>query len=146
MQKKKKDVQPFRQKALLLPPFKGCASLGLTAPVLFLSPHCSPISSSLCPPCLPACSPAPCPSPAVTLTASSLVCFSPESPLWPKENLDPVVVQEGAPLTLQCNPPPGLPSPVIFWMSSCKSCFISVLILGGIPWGGVFPGLKDLDS
>ncbi|XP_038204803.1 neurofascin isoform X5 [Arvicola amphibius] len=41
-----------------------------------------------------------------------------KSPLWPKENLDPVVVQEGAPLTLQCNPPPGLPSPVIFWMSS----------------------------
>ncbi|KAM6219576.1 neurofascin isoform 7-T7 [Rhynchocyon petersi] len=41
-----------------------------------------------------------------------------KSPLWPKENLDPVVVQVGAPLTLQCNPPPGLPSPVIFWMSS----------------------------
>ncbi|XP_064450016.1 neurofascin isoform X13 [Mirounga angustirostris] len=41
-----------------------------------------------------------------------------KSPLWPKENLDPVVVQEGAPLMLQCNPPPGLPSPVIFWMSS----------------------------
>nr|XP_019566981.1 PREDICTED: neurofascin isoform X15 [Rhinolophus sinicus] len=41
-----------------------------------------------------------------------------KSPLWPKESLDPVVVQEGAPLTLQCNPPPGLPSPVIFWMSS----------------------------
>ncbi|XP_011845992.1 PREDICTED: neurofascin [Mandrillus leucophaeus] len=44
-----------------------------------------------------------------------------KSPLWPKENLDPVVVQEGAPLTLQCNPPPGLPSPVIFWMSSSQS-------------------------
>ncbi|XP_039768642.1 neurofascin isoform X3 [Ornithorhynchus anatinus] len=41
-----------------------------------------------------------------------------KSPLWPKESLDPVVVQEGNPLTLQCNPPPGLPSPVIFWMSS----------------------------
>ncbi|XP_075469849.1 neurofascin isoform X13 [Ascaphus truei] len=40
------------------------------------------------------------------------------SPLWPKENLDPVVVQEGAPLILQCNPPHGLPPPVIFWMSS----------------------------
>ena len=50
----------------------------------------------------------------------TVFCSSPESPLWPKENLDPVVVQEGAPLTLQCNPPPGLPSPVIFWMSSCK--------------------------
>ncbi|PIO39006.1 hypothetical protein AB205_0094700, partial [Aquarana catesbeiana] len=42
------------------------------------------------------------------------------SPLWPKENLDPVVVNEGASLILQCNPPPGLPPPVIFWMSSCK--------------------------
>ncbi|XP_072280961.1 neurofascin isoform X17 [Pyxicephalus adspersus] len=40
------------------------------------------------------------------------------SPLWPKENLDPVVVNEGAFLILQCNPPPGLPPPVIFWMSS----------------------------
>ncbi|XP_073523125.1 neurofascin isoform X11 [Phyllobates terribilis] len=40
------------------------------------------------------------------------------SPLWPKENLDPVVVNEGASLILQCNPPPSLPPPVIFWMSS----------------------------
>ncbi|XP_031752695.1 neurofascin isoform X8 [Xenopus tropicalis] len=40
------------------------------------------------------------------------------SPLWPKENLDPVVVNEGAFLILQCNPPHGLPPPVIFWMSS----------------------------
>ncbi|XP_053562668.1 neurofascin [Bombina bombina] len=40
------------------------------------------------------------------------------SPLWPKESLDPVVVNEGASLILQCNPPPGLPPPVIFWMSS----------------------------
>ncbi|XP_075052198.1 neurofascin isoform X9 [Mixophyes fleayi] len=40
------------------------------------------------------------------------------SPLWPKEKLDPVVVSEGASLTLQCNPPPSLPPPVIFWMSS----------------------------
>ncbi|XP_044144347.1 LOW QUALITY PROTEIN: neurofascin [Bufo gargarizans] len=40
------------------------------------------------------------------------------SPLWPKENLDPVVINEGASLILQCNPPPSLPPPVIFWMSS----------------------------
>ncbi|XP_075120206.1 neurofascin isoform X3 [Leptodactylus fuscus] len=40
------------------------------------------------------------------------------SPLWPKENLDPVIVNEGASLILQCNPPPSLPPPVIFWMSS----------------------------
>ncbi|XP_061869308.1 neurofascin isoform X7 [Colius striatus] len=42
----------------------------------------------------------------------------PESPLWPKEKVDVIEVDEGAPLSLQCNPPPGLPSPVIFWMSS----------------------------
>ncbi|XP_025932947.1 neurofascin isoform X7 [Apteryx rowi] len=40
------------------------------------------------------------------------------SPLWPKEKVDVIEVDEGAPLSLQCNPPPGLPSPVIFWMSS----------------------------
>nr|XP_033773477.1 neurofascin isoform X2 [Geotrypetes seraphini] len=40
------------------------------------------------------------------------------SSLWPKETLDPVVVEEGSSLVLQCNPPPGLPPPVIFWMSS----------------------------
>lgn len=62
-----------------------------------------------------------CPSSSPHPHFTLLVSSSPESPLWPKENLDPVVVQEGAPLTLQCNPPPGLPSPVIFWMSSCKS-------------------------
>lgn len=44
-----------------------------------------------------------------------------ESPLWPKEKVDVIEVDEGAPLSLQCNPPPGLPSPVIFWMSSCES-------------------------
>uniref|UniRef100_A0A8C2TT39 Neurofascin n=1 Tax=Coturnix japonica TaxID=93934 RepID=A0A8C2TT39_COTJA len=40
------------------------------------------------------------------------------SPLWPKEKVDVIEVDEGAPLSLQCNPPPGLPPPVIFWMSS----------------------------
>ncbi|NWU19728.1 NFASC protein, partial [Dyaphorophyia castanea] len=41
-----------------------------------------------------------------------------KSPLWPKEKVDVIEVDEGAPLILQCNPPPGLPEPVIFWMSS----------------------------
>ncbi|KFP83436.1 Neurofascin, partial [Apaloderma vittatum] len=41
-----------------------------------------------------------------------------KSPLWPKEKVDVIEVDEGAPLSLQGNPPPGLPSPVIFWMSS----------------------------
>ncbi|XP_063071451.1 neurofascin homolog (chicken) a [Engraulis encrasicolus] len=41
-----------------------------------------------------------------------------KSPLWPKENLAPVLVSEGSQLVLSCNPPPGLPPPFTFWMSS----------------------------
>uniref|UniRef100_A0A4W5P087 Neural cell adhesion molecule L1 n=1 Tax=Hucho hucho TaxID=62062 RepID=A0A4W5P087_9TELE len=41
-----------------------------------------------------------------------------KSPLWPKEVLEPVVVGEGSPLVLACNPPPGLPPPLTFWMNS----------------------------
>ncbi|XP_041744412.1 neurofascin isoform X9 [Coregonus clupeaformis] len=41
-----------------------------------------------------------------------------KSPLWPKEVLEPVVVVEGSPLVLACNPPPGLPPPHTFWMNS----------------------------
>ncbi|XP_029429714.1 neurofascin isoform X10 [Rhinatrema bivittatum] len=53
-----------------------------------------------------------------TALSNKIVLQVSRSPLWPKENLDPVVVQEGSSLVLQCNPPPGLPPPVIFWMSS----------------------------
>ncbi|XP_043977382.1 neurofascin homolog (chicken) a isoform X15 [Gambusia affinis] len=41
-----------------------------------------------------------------------------KAPLWPKEVLAPVLVTEGSPLVLPCNPPPGLPPPLIFWMDS----------------------------
>ncbi|XP_027128779.1 neurofascin homolog (chicken) a [Larimichthys crocea] len=41
-----------------------------------------------------------------------------KAPLWPKEVLEPVVVTEGSPLVLLCNPPPGLPPPYTFWMNS----------------------------
>uniref|UniRef100_H3CKU0 Neural cell adhesion molecule L1 n=1 Tax=Tetraodon nigroviridis TaxID=99883 RepID=H3CKU0_TETNG len=41
-----------------------------------------------------------------------------KAPLWPKEVLDPVLVTEGSSLILPCNPPPGLPPPLIFWMDS----------------------------
>ncbi|XP_062402309.1 neurofascin homolog (chicken) a isoform X2 [Sardina pilchardus] len=41
-----------------------------------------------------------------------------KSPLWPKEVLEPIVVTEGSSLVLPCNPPPGLPPPMTFWMSS----------------------------
>ncbi|XP_053082941.1 neurofascin homolog (chicken) a isoform X12 [Pangasianodon hypophthalmus] len=41
-----------------------------------------------------------------------------KAPLWPKEVLEPVVISEGSPLVLACNPPPGLPPPKTFWMDS----------------------------
>uniref|UniRef100_A0A4W3JFN3 Neural cell adhesion molecule L1 n=1 Tax=Callorhinchus milii TaxID=7868 RepID=A0A4W3JFN3_CALMI len=41
-----------------------------------------------------------------------------KAPLWRKENLEPVLVQEGTSVILRCQPPPGLPIPVIFWMDS----------------------------
>ncbi|KAJ8400197.1 hypothetical protein AAFF_G00398910 [Aldrovandia affinis] len=41
-----------------------------------------------------------------------------KAPLWPKEILEPVQVTEGSPLILACNPPPGLPPPLTFWMNS----------------------------
>uniref|UniRef100_A0A671UT36 Neural cell adhesion molecule L1 n=1 Tax=Sparus aurata TaxID=8175 RepID=A0A671UT36_SPAAU len=41
-----------------------------------------------------------------------------KAPLWPKEVLEPVVVTEGSPLVLLCNPPPGLPPPFTFWMNT----------------------------
>ncbi|XP_069009097.1 neurofascin homolog (chicken) a isoform X12 [Embiotoca jacksoni] len=44
-----------------------------------------------------------------------------KAPLWPKEVLEPVMVTEGSPLVLPCNPPPGLPPPFTFWMNSSMS-------------------------
>ncbi|XP_031731440.1 neurofascin homolog (chicken) a isoform X17 [Anarrhichthys ocellatus] len=44
-----------------------------------------------------------------------------KAPLWPKEVLEPVVVTEGTPLVLACNPPPGLPPPFTFWMNSAMT-------------------------
>ncbi|XP_036388903.1 neurofascin-like [Megalops cyprinoides] len=40
------------------------------------------------------------------------------SPQWPKEVLEPVVVNVGFPLVLACNPPPALPPPQTFWLNS----------------------------
>ncbi|XP_039971773.1 neurofascin homolog (chicken) a isoform X4 [Xiphias gladius] len=44
-----------------------------------------------------------------------------KAPLWPKEVLEPMVVTEGSPLVLPCNPPPGLPPPLTFWMNSAMN-------------------------
>ncbi|XP_013871242.1 neural cell adhesion molecule L1-like protein isoform X3 [Austrofundulus limnaeus] len=40
-----------------------------------------------------------------------------ESPRFPKETLDPVVVKEGEPIILHCNPPKGVPPRQIYWMT-----------------------------
>uniref|UniRef100_UPI0035900F05 neuronal cell adhesion molecule-like isoform X1 n=1 Tax=Myxine glutinosa TaxID=7769 RepID=UPI0035900F05 len=39
-----------------------------------------------------------------------------KSPLWPKADVRPVVAWVGAPAILPCNPPAGIPPPLIFWM------------------------------
>ncbi|XP_032898721.1 neurofascin isoform X4 [Amblyraja radiata] len=41
-----------------------------------------------------------------------------KAPLWRRGNVEPIVVQEGVSVTLPCQPPAGLPPPVIFWMNS----------------------------
>uniref|UniRef100_A0A8C9VYL5 Neurofascin n=1 Tax=Scleropages formosus TaxID=113540 RepID=A0A8C9VYL5_SCLFO len=43
-----------------------------------------------------------------------------KSPVWPKEFLEPVAVNQGLPLVLPCDPPPSVPPPHIFWMNSCR--------------------------
>ncbi|XP_070601583.1 neurofascin isoform X5 [Erythrolamprus reginae] len=53
-----------------------------------------------------------------TAVSNKIFLHVSKSPLWPKENLDIQEVHEGASLILACNPPPGLPPPAIFWMSS----------------------------
>ncbi|KAM3924200.1 neuronal cell adhesion molecule isoform 6-T6 [Leptodactylus fuscus] len=40
------------------------------------------------------------------------------SPLWTKEKIEPIVIQQGMPLVLPCKPPKGLPPPLIFWMDN----------------------------
>ncbi|XP_077121215.1 neuronal cell adhesion molecule isoform X16 [Ranitomeya variabilis] len=40
------------------------------------------------------------------------------SPLWTKEKIEPIVIQQGMPLVLPCKPPRGLPPPIIFWMDN----------------------------
>ncbi|XP_038164811.1 neuronal cell adhesion molecule-like isoform X16 [Cyprinodon tularosa] len=41
-----------------------------------------------------------------------------ESPLWSKDKIKPIVVKEGVSLVLPCQPPAGLPPPIIFWMDN----------------------------
>uniref|UniRef100_A0A3B4AIR3 Neurofascin n=1 Tax=Periophthalmus magnuspinnatus TaxID=409849 RepID=A0A3B4AIR3_9GOBI len=41
-----------------------------------------------------------------------------ESPVWPREIQEPVVVSAGLPLVLPCDPPAGPPKPETYWMKS----------------------------
>lgn len=53
-----------------------------------------------------------------TAVSSNIVVRQYRSPLWSKEKIEAIVVQEGVSLMLPCRPPAGLPPPVIFWMDS----------------------------
>ncbi|XP_061106890.1 neuronal cell adhesion molecule-like isoform X8 [Conger conger] len=53
-----------------------------------------------------------------TAVSNGIVIRQSRSPLWSKERNDPIVVQEGVSLVLQCRPPAGLPPPIIFWMDN----------------------------
>ncbi|XP_061577046.1 neuronal cell adhesion molecule-like isoform X13 [Cololabis saira] len=53
-----------------------------------------------------------------TAVSNNIVVRQPRSPLWSKEKIKPIVVQEGVSLVLPCRPPAGLPPPVIFWMDN----------------------------
>ncbi|XP_048866287.1 neuronal cell adhesion molecule-like isoform X11 [Brienomyrus brachyistius] len=50
--------------------------------------------------------------------SNNIVVRQSRSPLWAKERIEPIVVQEGVSLVLQCRPPAGLPPPIIFWMDN----------------------------
>ncbi|XP_041440994.1 neuronal cell adhesion molecule L homeolog isoform X12 [Xenopus laevis] len=50
--------------------------------------------------------------------SNNIVIRQSRSPLWTKEKIEPIVLQQGVPLVLPCNPPKGLPPPIIFWMDN----------------------------
>ncbi|XP_040894027.1 neuronal cell adhesion molecule-like isoform X2 [Toxotes jaculatrix] len=53
-----------------------------------------------------------------TAVSHNIVIRQSRSPLWSKEKIKPIVVQEGVSLVLPCRPPAGLPPPIIFWMDN----------------------------
>ncbi|XP_023592806.1 neuronal cell adhesion molecule isoform X2 [Trichechus manatus latirostris] len=50
--------------------------------------------------------------------SNNIVVRPSRSPLWTKEKLEPIILQNGQPLVLPCRPPIGLPPPIIFWMDN----------------------------
>uniref|UniRef100_A0A7N6C0Z2 Cell adhesion molecule L1-like b n=1 Tax=Anabas testudineus TaxID=64144 RepID=A0A7N6C0Z2_ANATE len=57
-----------------------------------------------------------------TAISKEIEFIVPHVPKFPKETLEPVVVEEGQPFTLKCNPPKGIPPLQIYWMTISK-CF-----------------------
>uniref|UniRef100_A0A8C2WC72 Neuronal cell adhesion molecule n=1 Tax=Cyclopterus lumpus TaxID=8103 RepID=A0A8C2WC72_CYCLU len=53
-----------------------------------------------------------------TAVSNNIVVQQSRSPLWSKEKVKALVVQEGVSLVLPCRPPAGLPPPIIFWMDN----------------------------
>uniref|UniRef100_A0A665X3P2 Neuronal cell adhesion molecule n=1 Tax=Echeneis naucrates TaxID=173247 RepID=A0A665X3P2_ECHNA len=53
-----------------------------------------------------------------TAISHNIVVRQSRSPLWSKEKIKPIIVQEGVSLVLPCRPPAGLPPPIIFWMDN----------------------------
>ncbi|XP_055506284.1 neuronal cell adhesion molecule a isoform X14 [Leucoraja erinacea] len=58
-----------------------------------------------------------------TAVSNQIVIRQSRSPMWAKEKIEPKMVQEGAPLVLHCDPPSGLPPPIIFWMDNSMQRF-----------------------
>uniref|UniRef100_A0A7N6BLF9 Cell adhesion molecule L1-like b n=1 Tax=Anabas testudineus TaxID=64144 RepID=A0A7N6BLF9_ANATE len=52
-----------------------------------------------------------------TAISKEIEFIVPHVPKFPKETLEPVVVEEGQPFTLKCNPPKGIPPLQIYWMT-----------------------------
>ncbi|XP_036013378.1 neuronal cell adhesion molecule isoform X34 [Mus musculus] len=50
--------------------------------------------------------------------SNNIVVRPSRSPLWTKERLEPIVLQNGQSLVLPCRPPIGLPPAIIFWMDN----------------------------
>uniref|UniRef100_A0A8C2WCV6 Neuronal cell adhesion molecule a n=1 Tax=Cyclopterus lumpus TaxID=8103 RepID=A0A8C2WCV6_CYCLU len=55
-----------------------------------------------------------------TAVSNNIVVQQSRSPLWSKEKVKALVVQEGVSLVLPCRPPAGLPPPIIFWMDNSE--------------------------
>ncbi|XP_054472345.1 neural cell adhesion molecule L1-like protein [Anoplopoma fimbria] len=52
-----------------------------------------------------------------TAISKEIEFIVPHVPKFPKETLEPLVVEEGQPFILQCNPPKGIPPLQIYWMT-----------------------------